>query len=207
MEFAIGDMLYPTHIDHRTAIRLSATCKDLSALFGLVLDHLGQTSARATLRNVQGLGAEGRDPWRVVRHAWLTVSQVRAHSRSMLVMCEDGALYRAGRPPRARVLRHLKRYLCRECLTRTRSRAFLTNREAGVRSVLVCPECGRDPHGYSSMMSRAEALDFTADGWRPPRRKIQQVLGRIGVARVAGNRAHLFWRSAFLDAMQVEGYA
>ena len=209
MDFVVCTLLYPHHIHHRAALRLSSTCLSLRAAYDMVLEHIGLTKAKANLRRVDP-EIERRCVLIPRLPPWLTVAAAaQAHrfapSRELFVRDGRGNMYQVTAPPRDCVLAMIRTNLCRECFRPTRERAR-TSRDTPpvVCYVMLCDACGRDPRGYSSLISRQEALQTRLGEWAARRKVVLRVLDGLGVAKGGGNRARLYWRSPFLRSLRAE---
>lgn len=131
-----------------------------------------------------------------------------AHDESELAQVVQNELMRHSGKTRAcfrrdKLSRLFRTAYCRECLRPSRSVA----RTALQTTVIVCKTCSLDLHGYSAMVDRKMIRRMFG------RHTLQNVVAKVPVSRLGGNRACLYWlhaimkkykRSQVLDLVRLE---
>jgi hypothetical protein len=199
-----AELLFPGHVDLRTALRLAAVDKAVRAHLMPLLDEYAMTHlakvgwkmlrpvALPSIRLSACWCPEPESKWRT---KWLTKKAVLSKAPNMRV-AHGGKVYAAVVPDAKKAWKQVGSKLCRECLVPTES----TCRAGSGRYVRVCRSCQKDESNtYSLLVKEADArksvaLHETGPSWLTLETARRQLLDFVPA------RVGFFWHCDVVEA-------
>ena len=175
------------YISIRCVLRLCAACSDLWAhLLPLLLEWAGTHVCFCGWKklSLSPSSTVGREL--VHLRSGSRPKDSIYQSAKNVIYVHNKCCYVAIRPKLSVISRRLRTKVCRECLQPSTRKAYT---KSG-RFVVICKACSMDPLSYSSMCDRRMLIQLNHG-----MRNYNQLLHKLHVCKIGGNRAFLYWRA------------